>query len=56
MDRCAFIDHLREAFETLENDLRFEGPYADEFELFDGGVVIQFDDGSRIRLTIEKAE
>jgi hypothetical protein len=54
MDKATFIDHLREALESLENDLRFDGPYTDEIEEFDDGdIEIPFDDGSRIRLTIE---
>jgi len=56
MDKNAFIDHIREAFETLENDLMFDGPYADEFEKFDGGVTIPFDDGSKFRVTIEEIQ
>ena len=54
MDISTFIEHLREAIETLENDLQYGGPYADEFEVDDDVVEIPFDDGSRIRLTIEK--
>jgi len=56
MDKNTFIDHLREAIESLENDLRFDGPYADEFEPFDGGVVIPFDDGSKFRVTIDEVK
>jgi hypothetical protein len=54
MDKNTFIDHLREAIESLENEPTFVGPYADEFEEFDDGTVeIPFDDGTRILLTIE---
>ncbi len=53
MDKATFIDHLREAIESLENELTFNGPYADAFEFFDDGVVIPFDDGSAFRVTIE---
>ena len=54
MNKNTFIDHLREAIESLENEPTFDGPYTDAFEFFDGGVVIPFDNGSVFRLTIEK--
>lgn len=52
MDENTFIDHLRESIESLENELTYDGPYADEFEPVDGGVVIPFDDGTTVRLMI----
>jgi len=53
MDRETFIDHIREALESLENELAFEGPYADLITEEGDKVVIPFNDGSKIRLTIE---
>ena len=54
MNESTFVAHLQEALDVLEEDTRFNGPYMDEFEVNDGVVEIMFEDGSRIRLTVEK--
>jgi len=53
MDVKTFIEHLQESISSLENELTFPGPYADEFEIVDDGVIIPFDDGTRFRLHIQ---
>lgn len=54
MDVETFIEHLKEAFESLENEAAFDGPYTDAItHASDGVYYVPFDDGSTIRLSVE---
>ncbi|MCD6163142.1 MAG: hypothetical protein J7K40_12115 [candidate division Zixibacteria bacterium] len=52
-----FIEHLKEAIESLENEASFDGPYTDVItHVSDGVYYVPFEDGSTIRLSVEVLE
>jgi hypothetical protein len=55
MDIREFVEYLESAFESLEEDISFDGPYTDAVMRFPDDVIeIPFEDGQRFRLSIEK--